>query len=244
MMILSSRAVALGTTLIFGVISSVAWADSKPLTMTETETFTPINKVTPKEAQVMSSEAAAILRHVADARTNIKNKELALAKDELNQAQSLVDVLRAKMPGLRIKDRITIASQHIDSKETESVKADLVPIYSELTFAEDLAPGKKLKGHLDKANHALKSGDKNTAKNELKLADESVAYSEVDLPLNETQKNLKAALTELNKNQPKQADKSLAKVESNLQFSFSELIETPVRQKAGTTPSVTGPNSG
>jgi hypothetical protein len=240
MTLLSSRAFALGTTLLICAISGGAWADSKSVTITETETFTPTNQVTPHEAQVMSSDAASVMRHVADARADIKKKQLAFAKDELNQAQALVDILRSQMPGLRIKDRIAIASQHIQSQDTETVKADLVPIYTELTYAENLIPAKKLKGHLDKANQALKSGDKDTAKNELKLANDSVAYSEMELPLNETQANVKAALMELNKNQPKLADRDLAKVENNLQFSFSELIETPVRQKAGTAPSTSG----
>jgi hypothetical protein len=244
MTMLHSRACALGTTLLITAISSSgAWADSKPVTMTETETFTPTNQVTPHEAQVMSSNAAAVVRHVSDARADIKKKEFNSAKDELNQAQALVDALRSEMPGLRIKDRIAIASQHIQSQDTEILKADLVPIYSEITYAEDLAPAKKLKGHLDKANQALKSGDKSTAKNELKMADESVAYSETELPLNETQKNVKAALMELNKNQPKLADQDLAKVENNIQFSFSELIGTPVHQKAGTAPGASDLNS-
>jgi hypothetical protein len=80
---------------------------------------------------------------------------------------------------------------------------------------------------------ALNSGDKVTAKNELKAADESVAYTEIDFPLNETQKNVKSALFALNQNQPKMADKDLAKVENNLQISFSDLIATPVNQKTG-----------
>ena len=139
----------------------------------------------------------------------------------------------SKMPTLRIKDRINLAQRHLQSQVTETVTADLVPIYSDLSFSEDLAPAQKVKGHLDKAKEALKSGNKQVASNELKAADESVSYSEVDLPLNETQKLGKSALIALNQNQSKKADQDLAKIENNLRVNFSEIIATPVNQKAG-----------
>ncbi len=163
-----------------------ASTDAPATTFTETETVQQTKKITPQEAQVMSSNAATIMRHVADARREIRSRNLGIAKDELNQAQSMVDVLRSQMPTLRIKDRLALAQKHLQFQDTENVKLDLVPIYGDLTYVEDLVPNKNVKSHLDKAKNAIQSGDKKTASQELRAADESVSYTEADLPLNET----------------------------------------------------------
>jgi hypothetical protein len=197
------------------------------------EALSGINEESPHEAVVMSSNATAVMRHVTDAREYIKARRLGLAKDELNQAQALVDILRSEMPVIRLKDRISLARRKLKHQDPEDISSDLVPIYQELAYSSDWVPVDETKEHLDKAKIALHSGDRNVANKELRAAGESISFSEADLPLNETQRCLKLALKALDANQPKKADLELASVEDNVQVNFDVLLGEPSRQKAG-----------
>ncbi|CAM6054721.1 unnamed protein product [Sphagnum tenellum] len=225
-----------------GLIALNGWAidsgnnsNQKPQVPVESETLTvtPVNKVTPREAQAMSSDAVSVLRHVVEARGFIRDNYLGLAKDELNQGLALLDVIRSQMPEVKIKDRIAIAQKHLQFNETQKVTDDLVPLYSDLTYVESLVPSQEIKVHLDKAKEGLKSGNRQQAMNELQAAQESITYTEVDLPLAETLKNLKLALLALNQNRPKAAERALIEIENRLQANFDTLIEDPIHSKAG-----------
>jgi lipoate synthase len=131
-------------TLVFGLIGPFpVWAKS-----IEGEiTVTPVKTVTPEEESVISSAAVKVLRHIVQARGDIKEK--ARAKEELNKSLDLIDIIKASLPTAKVKDHIWVAKKHLDYESTEEVMPDMVPIYTALDEIEDLVPVKQAKKHLD-----------------------------------------------------------------------------------------------
>ena len=207
-------------------------AGSTPAVQAALEVQPTGSTLTPKEAQVMSADAVSVLRHISDARTDIGNRKMDFARDELNQAAGLLDVIRSDLPTLRIKDRIQIARKHLMTEDTVLVLPDLVPIYSELSLAEGFMPTRLVRQHLDKAKQNLRAGDKKTAINELGAVDSAMVFSEVDLPVKETQADVQAALKLLVSKKPKPADQALKRAERDLRVNFMVLAE-PAPRKPG-----------
>ena len=231
--------------LTFGPIATAADQNAPkpdPLVVTDTRTVTHENQVTPHEAQVMSSDAVATLKHIADARGYIHDKKYDLAKVELGQATSLLSTLHSDMPQDRIKDRIAIAQKHLQIDTPQTVTADMVPIYSDLAYVQKDVPVKTVKNHLDNAKSKLQAGDKNGAMTELKAADAAIAYTQIDLPVKETQAKVKVAIQDLNRSKPAQADQALKEAEGNLSVNYAEMVVTPASQ-AGVSSQETQPTN-
>ena len=209
-------AVIVATTLSTGMLS-VARASSNPNLM-ENMSFEQGKAITPQEEGILSSAATKTLRHIAQARSDIHDKDLAAAKSELDKANTLLDIIQASMPTTKIKDRIWVAKKHLQYEDTREVIPDLVPIYTSLDELVDYMPVQAAKAHLDKAKQHMKQGNKQPAVDELDATDAALLYTEADLPLAATRRQVASAKVELEKGNTDVADTALKNAEDNVVF--------------------------
>jgi hypothetical protein len=196
-------------------------------TIQEKVVTTPGKTITPQEEAVISSAGVKVLRHIAQARSDIQNKDADAAKAELGQADKLLDIIREALPTTSIKDRIWVAKKHLEYEDTQEVLPDLVPIYSALNEMMDIMPVKAARAQLDKAKEHLKAGDKANARKALEATDAALQYTEVDLPLSTTRHLVAQARADLGKKRLDEADKALQAAEDGVVF-ISEGIEQPL----------------
>jgi predicted nucleic acid-binding Zn-ribbon protein len=195
----------------------------------EKVTVTPTRTLTAGEKSIISSSAVKVLRHIAQARADIHEKDLNHARGELRQALTLIDIIRATLPTAKVKDHIWVAKKHLSYEDTESVIPDLVPIYASLDEIADIVPVSKAREHINKVREHLKKGNKKGAKKELDLADESLIFSEVDLPLSYTETHITDAQGFLAKKEPQKAAEALKAAEDGVQFVDVD-IQSPMTQ--------------
>jgi hypothetical protein len=214
----------------------VSLAASNPVFATEADhslneqvTVSAGRQVTPHDEAVISSTAAKVLRHIADARGELQGEKPngEKAKDDLEQSQKLLDIIQSALPTTKVKDRIWVAKKHLEYEDTREVLPDLVPIYASLDELVDYVPTAKAKAHVDEAKKALEKGDKPKAAERLQAADDALLYVEADLPLKATRHLISAAIEDLAKNDTKAADKALVSAEGNVVF-VSVSIDAPM----------------
>lgn len=187
----------------------------------------PVRTITPGDEDIMSSAALKVLRHIAQARGDIHDKEIRQAMKAVKQARTLIGIIKEARPVTRVKDRIWVAKKHLSYEDTEDVMPDLIPIYASLDEIEDTVPVEKTRKHIERAKKNLKQGNREKANEELKLADEALIYAEIDLPLASTEKHVIDAQGYLAKNKPDMAEKELKAAEDGVYF-ISSAAEAPV----------------
>lgn len=187
----------------------------------------PEKSITPQEEAVISSAGAKVLRHIAQARADIHNKDIEGAKTALGQAEKLLDIIQASLPTTKIKDQIWVAKKHLEYEDTQEVLPDLIPIYASLDELVDIMPVDAAKKHLDQAKEQLKSGDNGNASKALEATATALQYTEVDLPLDTTRQLVSRAKTDLDKGKAEDAANALKSAEDNVIF-MSAAIEQPL----------------
>lgn len=210
--------------LTFAVLVATAVAGTGPAFATvsndsnlmEKTTIEPGKTITAEDENIISSAATKTLRHIAQARANIHNKDLSAAKKELDKANTLLDIIEASLPTTKVKDRIWVAKKHLEYEDSQEVIPDLVPIYSSLDELVDYMPVKNARGHIDKARENMQKGDKKLATKELEAADADLVYTEADLPLAATRRLVAETRAELEKGNADAADKALKTAEDNV----------------------------
>lgn len=190
-------------------------------------TIAPARVLTPAQQEILSNAAASVLRHISDARGDIHAKKPEAAKEALQKVDRLIQIIKAGRPVAKIKDHIWVAKKHLDYEDTKEVAADLIPIYAELSDIEDFVPVTQARKKLNKAKESLKKGNKKAAKEELAAVDKAITYSEMDLPLTETEHQVALAQKALDQNKLTDADKALKAAEDGVQF-FSVGVEGPL----------------
>ena len=205
-----------------------AAADQKSsATIQEQVTVKPGKTINPQEESVISSAGAKVLRHIAEARADIHNKDIESAKTNLGQAEKLLDIIQASVPTTKIKDQIWVAKKHLEYEDTQEVLPDLIPIYASMDELVDTMPVEAAKKHLDQAKEQLKSGDNVKASKSLEATAAALQYTEIDLPLGTTRQLVSRAKTALDKGNPEDAAKALKSAEDNVVF-LSAAIEQPM----------------
>jgi hypothetical protein len=219
------------------VVAAPALAQS----VDEKVTASPARTLTPQEQQALSVAAARVLRHIADARGAIHDKDLAKAKEDLGKAKTLIEIIKETRPTTKVTYHIQAAKKHLEYEDTDVVAADLIPVETELTNIEDLMPVKTAtqhqgkaqqhlktaKQHLGKAQKHLSQGNKKGAKEELEAVEDALVYTQIDLPLAATDQQVSAALELLAQDKPEQADKALKIAEDGVVI-ISLTAETPL----------------
>jgi tetratricopeptide (TPR) repeat protein len=181
-------------------------------------TFTQGKTITPREEEIISSAGVKVLRHIAQARLDIRNKDVDGVKQELDQADKLFDIIQTGLPTTKVKDRIWVAKKHLEYENTEEVLPDLIPIYSSLDELVDIMPTDVAKKHLDKVKSHLKAGDKEKAKQSLDAMAAALQYTEVDLPISSTRQLVAQARADLNREAMDEADNALKTAEDSVVY--------------------------
>ena len=181
-------------------------------------TVTPKKALSYVEQDRISFMAAGVLKHIANARGCIHEKNVQGARKQIDTARNLIEDIRAALPTTKIKDHISVARKHLSYEDTEEVIPDLVPIYVSLDAVEDFIPVEDAKDHVDKARKALEEQDKKRAQAELELAVQGLVYVEIDLPLNDTEKKISEAERLLAEGKEKEADMVLNQAEKGVQI--------------------------
>lgn len=184
----------------------------------EEVTVTPGKTISPLEEAALSSAGVKVLRHIAQARADIRNKDAEAAKAELGQSEKLLDIIQAALPTTNVKDRVWVAKKHLEYEDTREVLPDLIPIYASLDELIDIMPTDIAKEHLDRAKTHLESGDKEAAKEALDATAAALQYTEVDLPLSATRQLVAQAKADLNREKPDDADKALKAAEDSVVY--------------------------
>jgi hypothetical protein len=214
---------AITTLISWHIFLPAAFAD----TIKEEVSVIPGETITAADESAISSAATKVLRHIAQARGDLKDNKLDQAKGELNKAATLIDIIKAGVPTWKVKDHIWVAKKHLSYEDTTTVLQDFVPIYASLDDIEALVPVEKTKAHIKQAEKKLKEGSKKKGREELELADEALVYTEIDVPVQFTEEHVNAALDYLGKNDSKKADEALAAAEDGVQF-MSILVNEPL----------------
>lgn len=195
----------------------------------EEVTVAPGRTISTDEERILSRAAARTLRHIAQARAEIHAKDLQGARDELQKARALLEIIKTQRPTAKLIDHIWVARKHLDYKTTEEVAEDLIPIETELMDIEDLVPTEQARKHLAKARSHLKKGDKSGANEALQGVENALVYIEVDLPVSATDAAVTEAVHQLAAGKPDVADLALARAENSVQFLAIE-AEAPLGQ--------------
>lgn len=215
--------------LVCALAGLVAAAPARAQAVQEKVTTSPGHTLTPQEQQALSVAAARVLRHIADARGAIHNKDLATAKEDLGKAKTLIEIIKETRPTTKITYHIQATKKHLDYEDTDVVAADLIPVETELTNIEDVVPVKTAKQHLGKAQKHLRQGNKKGAKEELEAVEDALVYTEIDLPLAATDLQVNAAQELLAQDKPQEADEALKIAEDGVVI-MSLSAETPLEQ--------------
>lgn len=193
----------------------------------EKVTTTPGKTISPREEAALSSAGVKVLRHIAQARADIRAKDTAGAQAELGKSEKLLDIIQAALPTTKIKDRIWVAKKHLEYEDTQEVLPDLIPIYASLDELIDIMPTEVAKKHLDQAKAHLQSGAKNKAKAALDATAAALQYTELDLPLSSTRRLITAAKADLKQGKRDQADQALKSAEDSVVY-LSVAYEQPL----------------
>jgi hypothetical protein len=187
--------------------------------------------VTPLEQAAITTAAVKILRNIAQAKglLNEDSADTADAIKELKLADKQIDIISESVPTRKIKDRIWIATKHLEYESTDQVLPDMAPIFTSLSEVTDYLPTEKARLHLDRARQALEQGVKPEAIAQLKAADDALVYVETDLPMKTARQLVHEAWQALERDDVKQADKALSNAEENVAF-ISLAFQSPLIQ--------------
>lgn len=187
----------------------------------------PTKSISKHQQSIISAAGARVLRHIAEARSKIHEKQGKLADEELAKADTLLKIIKESLPTAEVRDRIWVARKHLQYEDTQKVIPDLVPINTSLNELIDIMPVKEAKRHLSRAGEHLKSNDKDKARQALDEVDAALQYQEIDLPLGTTQQLVTEARASLGKNDLDNADRALQSAENSVVY-LSFAIEQPL----------------
>ncbi len=134
-------ALALLTALTLG--QQVAWAEGNAQ-LREEVTTQPGRVITPADEQVLSNSASRVLHHLAKAREQLRRNDADAAKQELAQAQTLLDLLHDNLPTTLVKTQVWGQDGQLKYSSTEEVPAAEVPIVATLDERADFGLAKAL----------------------------------------------------------------------------------------------------
>jgi YfdX protein len=173
----------------------------------------PGRSITPDDEAAISSSAIRVLHHIARARDALRKNDVERARQDLKQAEILLDIIQASVPTTVVKNRVWTSDNRVKYEDSEEVPASIVPIYASLTEQADFDTV-KLPGAAPRA----KANAKPDATAETETGDAALYYEERDLPLNATRHFVAAALIELARNRPREADQALRAAQGSVDF--------------------------
>jgi tetratricopeptide (TPR) repeat protein len=194
-------------------VASTAVAGVEPR-LHEDISVTPGRSISPADEDVISSSASRVLHHIARARAALRKNEPDQAKQELRQAETLLDIIQNSVPTTMVKNRVWTADDKLKYESTEEVPASIVPIYASLDERADFDTVKLP----DAAKKDPQTDKKPLAGEEAEAKGAVLFYEELDLPLNATRHFVAAAQTDLARNRYGEAGQALRAALDSVDF--------------------------
>jgi tetratricopeptide (TPR) repeat protein len=182
---------------------------------------TPGRSVTPADEQILSFSAASVLHHIARARDDLRKKDGDAAKQELGQAETLLDIIQSAVPTTMVKSRVWTADDKLKYENSEEIPAVSVPIYANLDARTDFDAvklGDARSPEKANPNAATRPEAAPAAARETEAREASLYFEELDLPLNATRHFVSAARTDLSRNRFAEAEQALRAAQGNLDY--------------------------
>jgi hypothetical protein len=194
----------------------------------ETDDFIETTKMSETQRSAISHSGVVLIEGVADARSDIADRDYRRAQREVRQARRLCEQIADASPSLRLRSSFIAALQSIDP-DAKKPAPQLDPIYRQLDAYEKVVEDTEIRTSVDRARSQLESGEIEAAEADLEEASEKIRYFEVDLPIDETYQLLVLAEDDLDRGEPLMADSRLRKVQGSLK-TFAEVASLDVDQ--------------
>ena len=190
-------------------------------------TTTPGRAITPADEALISASAGKVMHHIALARDAIRGKDGEQAKQELRQADTLLDIIQATLPTTLVKDRIWTADNKLQYENSEEVTPNGVPISASLDaqVGFDMVKLTKARAKLQGKDKDKDKDNKDKPAMEPEAGDAVLYYEEVDLPLHATRHFVAGARMALGKNRLDEADRALDAAQDSIDFTSVTLPE-------------------
>jgi hypothetical protein len=170
-------------------------------------------KLSDKERKAISYAAVRILRHVQQARVDIKYKDGKDALRHTEKALKLATIIEKALPQYTVTS--AVKSGDLTYEDEEVVQQGLIPIYAELDEVTSiLVPIRRAKR--ESGEGPAEGGT-------------SLQYTSVLLDLNETKYALAEAKALLEKRNIAEADRALARIQEEVIFEYDE-VDLPLIQ--------------
>ena len=168
----------------------------------------PIHALTPAESESLSLAAGKLLDHTDKARVALKAHEVEKAKQNVEKALVLANIVKDAVPACNVKTEIASgARKYVDEAK---VRAWLVPLHEELNAVKVLEPIRAAKKDANEARNKAAKDSGAPQPEQLEIRS-TLALLDDHLALIGLEKARKA----LNENKPEEADKALAALQSD-----------------------------
>ncbi len=190
--------------------------------------LTPGRSITPQDQAKVSSIAIKALVHIARAQQEIGAKNVDGAKKNVEQAETLLAILKEILPTVKVIDHIQVAKTNLSYLDTTEVRQDLVTIMASLDQLYDVLPEGKAKEHTKQAKETLaKEKEKGAAKakQSLEEVEESLDFRAVDLSVSHVSRWVELAEEYLDKGKTKEASEALTTAVDGVMFVDFDVVD-------------------
>jgi hypothetical protein len=201
-------------------------------TLHEEITVGPGRDISPADEAIISSSADKVLNHIAMARDALHKNDPERAKQNMDQAETLLDIIQAALPTTTVTDRIWSTNNKLQYENVGEARPSEVPIYSSLDEREGFDTVKLAAAHAAQTQTANQQKPvANAQKQELVAHDTMLYYEEQDLPLNTVRHFVATAQMALAKHHLMEADQHLLAAQDSVDFVSVYLPEPLVTAK-------------
>lgn len=220
------KRIATGITLLtFFIVTTLVQAQDKKNTLPPEITFT---------QGLPLASVSKVLRNITQARNDIHKNDLADAKEVLQRTRLGIEFIRESSPAEQVRNYIWVAKQHLSYEDRDTILQDFIAIHSSLKSLGKMRYVENAKRYINKAMHALKNKDKDSAELDLEFADKAMLDGQLNLPLSIVEGYVVSALEYLTSNEPAKADRALKQAENESQFIVVDLYSSLPRTGGST----------
>ena len=173
----------------------------------------PDQSITSQEQSVITRTSLLALSHLSQARANLHQNRLELARHDLAESRRLTETIRNNLSAADARNLIRIARRHLEYEPPKAVLKELPVIKTVLVINAIYIPTDQALRHVARAEGYLTKEEKKAAAAELERADQTLITIAVEEPLFKAEKYMDLAQRQLADNELVAADTSLKKAE-------------------------------
>lgn len=169
--------------------------------------------------RAISHGASRAMLHIALARSAVHHDDARTAKDEIEEAERILDSIDAELPSTIARQHIRTAEEHLDYETTEKMIDDLLAIRASFVELLDYLPltsVNRYRSQVDAIQDHLIKGEKKAARTGLRLLEADLVYAEVDVPVRTIRRYAATAKGDIARRDFAAADRALATAEDSV----------------------------